>query len=470
VSEQPVDYSLVRTLQARVGNALADERQQRANRHQPELSGSDVRQLSLALTRAAVSRHVQEQLRQGLSVPEGDFDSRLVAAIDAAIWGAGELQEYLNDPLVENLDANGCDQVFVTYADARGRVAVPPVAATDEDLIDTVRTLGAYGMNARPFTPSSPELDLRLPDGSRLSAIMSAAERPLVSIRRNRFPQIFLGSIPAIAYAHSEPGQAPASLLELGTIDDRLAAFLEAAVLARANIIVAGATDAGKTTLLRALINCTPNEERLITVERALELGIDRHRHLHPNVAAMEEVLPGADGSGGLSIGQLVRRTRRQNPDRVIVGEVLGPEVVEMLSAMSQGNDGSLSTIHARSAVDVFARLAVYAAQHEGLDVEVTHALVGGAIDFVVFVAKNPLLGGKRTVTEVVEVTGSSGGNVTRSRIFAPSVMDGHAERDSPVSIMRADVLARFGYDDRSWSPSWHQFDQSGYGQNGYGR
>jgi Flp pilus assembly CpaF family ATPase len=459
-----MDYSLVRALQERVGNALADERQQRSLRNEPELSPAYARQLSQSLTRTTVSQYVREQLARGVSPPDDDhFHQRLITAIDAAIWGAGELQQLLDDPGVENIDINGCDQVFVTYADERGTVAASPVAATDEDLIDIVRTLGAYGMNARPFTPSSPELDLRLPDGSRLSAIMSASQRPLVSIRRDRYPQIFLSAIPAGAHAHTGAVGAPASLVQLGALDERLAAFLTAAVLARANIIVAGATDAGKTTLLRGLINAIPGQERLITVERALELGIDRHPHLHPNVAAMEEVLPGADGGGGVTIGQLVRRTRRQNPSRVIVGEVLGPEVVEMLSAMSQGNDGSLSTIHARSASDVFARLAVYAAQHESLPVEVTHGLIGGAIDYVVFIAKNPRLGGRRTVTEVVEVTGSGGGHVTRSRIFGPSVADGRAERDSEVPIMRADLLAQAGYEDAAWAPPWHQFDEPGY-------
>ena len=465
---EPVDYALVRALQEQVGNALADERQRRAGRRDGDLSGVNERQLSMSLTRSVVSQWVREQLSHGVVLPADElYPGRLIAAVDAAIWGAGSLQHLLDDPMVENIDLNGCDQVFVTYADERGTVAAHPVAATDDELIDIVRTLGAYGLNARPFTPSSPELDLRLPDGSRLSAVMSASARPLVSIRKHRLAQVFLSTIPASAFEHAGPGEVPASLLQLGTIDERLAAFLHAAVLSRANLIVAGATDAGKTTLLRALIHAIPAQERLITVERALELGIDKHPHLHPNVAAMEEVLPGVDGSGGLSIGQLVLRTRRQNPSRVIVGEVLGPEVGEMLSAMSQGNDGSLSTIHARSAADVFSRLAVYAAKYQGQPTEVTHALVGGAIDFVVFIEKNYAVNGQRTVTEVLEVTGSSDGTVTRSTIFRPSRVDGRAERDPEIPIMRAAILARAGYDDREWGPSplWNAFGEPGYGR-----
>lgn len=250
-------------------------------------------------------------------------------------------------------------------------------------------------------------------------------------------------------------------------MDEHLAAFLRAAVLARCNIMVAGATDAGKTTLLRALINCIPPQERLITVERALELGLRRHPELHPDVVEMEEVLPSPDGGGGVTIGQLVRRTRRQNPSRVIVGEVLGPEVVEMLSAMSQGNDGSLSTIHARDAADVFGRLATYAAQHEGLAFEVSHSLIGSTLDFVVFVRKNPHAGGRRAVMEVLEVTGSADGHVTRSRIF-PEGPDGRAIRDPEIPISRLRKLEAVGYDETT---HWHTHNghPNGYSNSGDG-
>jgi Flp pilus assembly CpaF family ATPase len=384
---------------------------------------------------------MRELLGGGFEVPvDAAYDQRLAEGVFAAMYGAGELQELLDDPDVENVDINGCDEVWVTYAGPRGKVRGRPVAATDEDLVQIVQNLGAYaGLNARPFTRASPELDLRLHDGSRLSAVTGASERPVVSIRRNRYPQMFLGT-----------------LVQLGTVDEQLAAFLEAAVLARCNIMVAGATDAGKTTLLRALVNCIPPDERLVTVERALELGLRRHPGLHHDVVELEEVLPDAEGRGGISIDALVRRTRRHNPSRVIVGEVLGPEVVEMLSAMSQGNDGSLSTIHARNAEEVFSRIATYAAQHEHLDFPVTHSLIAGAIDFVVFVRKNDLMGGKRTVTEVVEVTGFADGRVSRSGIFTPSPVTGRAERRDDVAIVRGKRLAGHGYDDTvgAWPPT----------------
>ena len=463
-----LDYRLVRTLQGQVADRMTAAKQARDVGGQPALSTADERQLALSLARDVVARHRQAEIASGVELPDAAQDALLVEAIDAAMFGAGALQDLLDDPGVENIDINGCDEVWVTHADDRGKVRSRPVAATDEDLVDLVRTLGSYaGINARPFTPATPELDLRLPDGSRLSAIMSACERPAVSIRRNRFPQMFLDDVPAAAadphgngHRVVRPSRNRATLVELGSVDAQLAGFLRAAVLARCNLMIAGATDAGKTTLLRALVNCIPPHERLITVERALELGLRRHPDLHPDVVEMEEVLASAEGGGGVSIGALVRRTRRQNPSRVVVGEVLGPEVVEMLSAMSQGNDGSLSTIHARNAADVFGRLATYAAQHEGLSFEVSHALIGSTIDFVVFVRKNPRLHGRRSVMEVLEVTGAADGRVTRSRIFTEGA-DGRAARDPEVAIMRWRALAEAGYDDAAWhgvtgpAPSW---------------
>ena len=173
-------------------------------------------------------------------------------------------------------------------------------------------------------------------------------------------------------------------LVDNGSMSPELAGFLSAAVAARKNIMIAGATNAGKTTLLRALANEIPPEERLITVERALELGLGEFEDLHPNVVAFEERLPNSEGQGAIQHGELVRRSLRMNPSRVIVGEVLGDEIVTMLNAMSQGNDGSLSTIHANSSLEVFNRICTYAIQSaERLPSDATMMLIAGAIDFV---------------------------------------------------------------------------------------
>ncbi|HEX8095693.1 CpaF family protein [Jatrophihabitans sp.] len=455
-----LDYTLIRKLQGRVADAqLADRRELQAS-GRPVRSPADEQQQAQSIIRRVVSQHLQDLLGRREELPaDPAFETRLRAAIFSAIYGAGELQELLDNELVENIDINGCDQTWVTYAGGVKELW-RPVAATDEDLISIVQNLGSYaGMNARPFSPAAPELDVRLQDGSRLSAVMSATETPSVSIRRNRYPQMFLR--PDLAAAASKAGgERLPDLVSLGTVDEQVADFLYAVVRARCNIVVGGATDAGKTTLLRALINCIDPLERLITIEKALELGLGRHPELHSDVREMEEVLSDAEGRGGLDIATLVRRSRRMNPSRVIVGEVLGPEVVEMLSAMAQGNDGSLSTIHARDAAEVFNRIATYAVQNAMPSFEVAHSLMAGAIDFVVFVEKNPKLGLRRTVTEIVEVSGMMNGRVGRSDIFIPSPQDGRAVRNPEVPIGRMPKLARAGYTDGM--PTWAAATQQG--------
>jgi pilus assembly protein CpaF len=430
-----LDYQLVTTLQGRVADEMTRAKQTREARGQRELSEPDERQLALSVITKVVQRHLASVLAAGGELPaDAGYDRKLIETVDAAMFEAAEFQDLITDQDIENVDINGCDEVFITYADRRGKVRGRPIAATDDELVRIVQNLASrVSLNPRPFSRANPELDLRLPDGSRLSAVMGAAERPVVSIRRSRYPQMFLST-----------------LVSLGTVDDRLACFLQAAVTARLNIVIGGATDAGKTTLLRALANAIVPIERLITVERSLELGLRRHPELHPDVVELEEVLPDADGNGGLSIRDLVRRTRRHNPDRCVLGEVMGPEVVEMLSAMSQGNNGSLSTIHARSASDVFAKLATYAAQYEKLDFAVAHSLIANAVDLVVFIEKNPLLGGRRCVAEVREVVGAPDGRVASGLIFGRSPVDGRAVRaeEFGLTFERNTALQAAGYDD----------------------
>lgn len=445
-----LDHRLVRQLQAEVAHRLNREAQRREETGDAALSRADEQQFAIALINEAVGTYLQRQLHLGADVPaDRELDEQLTAAVYAAMFGAGELQALLDDNDVENIDINGCDEMWVTYAadtlrgrDTRGMPQGPfVIAPTDDELVRIIQAQAAHaGINPRPWTPATPELDLRLADGSRLSAVMAAGERPSVSIRRNRYPQMFLDM-----------------LVELETIDEELADFLTAAVLARMNLMVCGATNAGKTSLLRALLNVIPPQERLITIEKALELGVRRHPELHPNVVEWEMVLPDAEGRGGISMADLVQRSLRQNPSRVILGEVLGPELVPMLNAMSQGNDGSLSTLHARSAHDAIDRVASYAVQYAGLDFDVAHSLMSGAIDFIVFIRQNPLMAGRRAVAEVVELGGFDSGRVSASSPFVASPATGRAVRDEVVAI-REDRMGRLqdaGY--RAAASGWYR-------------
>jgi pilus assembly protein CpaF len=432
-----MDHSVVKRLRGEVGDQLAEQRRLDSATGIAPMSGEDERQFARAIISQVLEEYARGEITAGRPPLNAQDEEELAQAIHAALFGVGRLQPLLEDQQIENIDINGCDRVFIGYADGR-EVMAQPVAESDEELVELIQVLAAYsGLSSRPFDTANPQLDLRLPDGSRLSAVMDVTLRPAISIRRARMGKVFL-----------------ADLVGNGTISPDVGSFLAAAVAARKNIMIAGATNAGKTTLLRALANQIPVTERLITVERALELGLDHFPELHPNVVAFEERLPNMEGHGAITLAELVRRSLRMNPSRVIVGEVLGDEIVTMLNAMTQGNDGSLSTIHANSSLEVFNRISTYAIQAtERLPVEATHMLISGAIDFVVFIEKrNEYTSGgrlRRFVNSVREVTGVDG-RVLSSEVFAPGP-DGTAVPHAPVSCLQ-DLLP-YGYDPaaRSW-------------------
>jgi Flp pilus assembly CpaF family ATPase len=426
-----MDHGLVKRLRSEVGDRLAAQRRLDAAAGIPPMSGEDERQYARALIAQALEGHARAEITLGRAPLNAAEEEELATAVHAALFGVGRLQPLLEDEQIENIDINGCDRVFLGYADGQ-EVMAEPVADSDEELVELIQALAAYaGLSSRPFDTANPQLDLRLPDGSRLSAVMDVTLRPAVSIRRARLGKVFL-----------------ADLVGNGTLSQELADFLTAATAARKNLIIAGATNAGKTTLLRAIVNQIPPAERLVTVERALELGIDHFPELHPNVVALEERLPNSEGQGAITMAELVRRSLRMNPSRVIVGEVLGDEIVTMLNAMTQGNDGSLSTIHANSSLEVFNRISTYAIQAaERLPVEATHMLIAGALDFVVFIEKrNDYASGgtlRRYVSSVREITGIDG-RVLSSEVFRPGP-DGRAVPHAPPSCL--EDLARHGYD-----------------------
>ncbi|ROO90102.1 Flp pilus assembly CpaF family ATPase [Actinocorallia herbida] len=428
-----MDHVLVKRLRQEVGDRLAQQRRLDAASGLTPMSAEDERQFARALIAQVLEEHARSEIGIGRRPPTPDEEEDYAAGIHAALFGVGRLQPLLEDGEIENIDVNGCDRVFLSYADGR-EVMGEPIADTDEELVELIQILAAYsGLQSRPFDSANPQLDLRLPDGSRLSAVMDVTQRPALSIRRARLGKVFL-----------------TDLVGNGTVPADVGRFFQAAVAARKNIMISGATNAGKTTLLRAIANEISPHERLITVERALELGLDQFPELHPNVVAFEQRLSNSEGQGAISMAELVRRSLRMNPSRVIVGEVLGDEIVTMLNAMTQGNDGSLSTIHANSSMEVFNRISTYAIQsEERLPIEATHMLIAGAIDFVVFIDKRNDYhrGGRlrRYVASVREVTGCDG-RVLSSEIFAPG-SDGVARQHAPIAC--AEELVEFGYDQR---------------------
>lgn len=363
-----------------------------------------------------------------------DGERRGVELALAMLFGLGVLQCYIDDPSVENIDVNGADLGYVTYASgAKHRIG--PVAESDDELVALVRSAAArFGLSERRFDAAQPELDLRLPDGSRLSAVMAVTERPVVDIRRHR-----LGD------------ETLAGLVGRGTIGEGLADLLAAAVRAKRNLLISGAMNAGKTTLLRALAAEIPPDERIVTIEQALELGLDRQVERHPDCVAMESRLANTEGVGAIGMAQLVRRSLRMNASRVIVGEVLGDEVVPMLNAMSQGRSGSMGTIHSDSSAGVFRRLAAYAIQApERLPLEATNLLIAGAVHFVVHLDSGVAADGGRDrfVASVREVVDAEGPLVVSNEIWRPG-RDGRAVPGAPLRESTARALAEHGYDAR---------------------
>jgi pilus assembly protein CpaF len=429
------------------------------------LAAEDRRELARELALSRLRRRDTELVSAGGKPLDPMAEQQVTQSVLDALFGLGHLQALVDDDRIENIDVNGCDRVWVTYADG-SKTEVDPVAESDEELIELLRVAAArFGLSERRFDLGHPELDLRLPDGSRLSALMSVVARPSISIRRHRFVDLTIDD-----------------MVVLGTLDHVVASFLAAAVRARKNIVVAGAMNSGKTTLVRALASEIPPRERVVTIEQAFELGLDHQVERHPDLVALEAREANMEGAGAIGMAMLVRRALRMNADRVIVGEVLGDEVIPMLNAMSQGRSGSMCTIHADSSAAVFRRMASYAVQAaERLPLEATTLLVAGALDFVVFLdterPTDPLpedrwsteshsaAGAKRVfhpvrrrrfVASIREVVDADGMQVVSNEVFKPG-RDGRAEPGAPLRSGTLDELMDHGYDpgfssgDHSW-------------------
>lgn len=395
-----------------------------------------------AYARQLINERLEAEARAAIAagdevLPPAVEDGVAQSAFDA-LFGLGRLQRWLDDDSVTDVHAQGCDRVFVLHDDGR-KQEVPPIAESDEELVELIRFAAArLGRSERRFDPANPEVNLRLPDGSRLFAVMSVSARPSIAIRRHRFPKVFLSD-----------------LVGLGAMSLAVAAFLTAAVRARKNVIVAGGTSMGKTTLLRALINEISGHERLVTVEDSLELGVDRFPELHPDVVTLEAREANTEGEGAVSLERLVRMALRMDPDRVIVGEVRGDEILPMLNAMSQGNDGSMCTIHAHSSGSVFRKLAMYAMQTpQRLPLEATNLLVANAVDFVVHLGRDHGADrrGSRYVTSVREVLDADGTLIASNEVFRPG-HDGRAVVGAPLRAATLDALMAGGFDAATLHP-----------------
>lgn len=397
------------------------------------------RELARSLVATELSERVRERVRHGEEQWGFEVEMATAQAVMAALFGLGRLQPLIDDPAVENIEVDGHDRVWVSYAD--GRVEKhPPVADSDEELIEILQLLAARtGSAERSFSSARPALHLRLEDGSRLTAVAWTTPRVHLVIRRHRVRDVDLDD-----------------MVRLGTVDAVLAAFLRAAIRAGKNIIVTGLQNAGKTTLVRALANEFGPMERFATIEKEYELHLQDLPHRHPRVVAMEgregsaEVDVHGHHAGEITLTELVNTALRLNLRRIIVGEVRGSEVLPMLEAMSTA-DGSMCTLHSRSAqhaVDRIVTLCLSAGVH--MTDTFAYRLLAGAVDYFVHIelVEASADGGERRrfVSQVVEVNGLGERNrPSTTLVFGPR-SDGRAVAlHRPVGL--AD-LVRAGFDD----------------------
>lgn len=401
-----------------------------------DASTDEERVYAQELIRQTLERDRKARLLKGTDPLSPVERERVARALDASLFGLGDaLEELLADPAVENVNANGADDVWVTYVGGK-KERVGPIAASDEELEEKLRLAAArLGRNERRFDAAWPRLHLQLPQGARLSAFRKElAGRTILCIRRHRFDLLFL-----------------ADLVENGTLDPVLADFLGACVRARKNLIVCGGVDAGKTTLLRILCNEIPPLERLVTIEDSLELALthDLLRGLHHDVVELEAREPNIEGKGEVTLLQLVRDALRMDPDRIIVGEVRDVEAVAMLRAMNAGNDGSMCSVHARSSLGAFKQLAMYAKPVQ--EDEITYDYIGESLHFVVHIEAHGEVGEghtRRFVSSVREVTGAEGGRVVSNEIWRPGA-DGRAALAVVPSARTLVDLEAAGFDRR---------------------
>lgn len=340
------------------------------------------------LTPEQFQRQLKPFVSRSIKEHAGDVDAesrqRLEAELYEEMFGIGPLEKLMRDPTVNDILVNHPFEVFV---ERNGQLELTDVVFADTaHLLRIIQRIASSV--GRRIDEVSPMVDARLPDGSRVNAVIPplALDGPKLSIRR--FGKVHL---------------TLDRLVENSTMTRPIANFLKAAVESRISVLISGGTGAGKTTLLNALSSCIPDDERVITIEDSAEL-ILQHRH----VARLETRPANSEGVGEFSQRDLVRNSLRMRPDRIIVGEVRGVEAFDMLQAMNTGHEGSLTTIHANDTHDALMRLEMMVAM-AGLELphEVVRAYIGSGIGIVVQISR--LKGGARRVMRVAELNFSSG-------------------------------------------------------------
>jgi pilus assembly protein CpaF len=322
-----------------------------------------------------------------------DARTALVNDALAELFGYGPIQCLLDDASVSEVMVNGPHRVYVERAGKSVRTAV---RFTDDDHVRRIIDRIVIPLGRR-VDADNPLVDARLPDGSRVNAVIApvAIDGPSITIRK-----------------FGKQSLRMEDLVRYGSIPQALAEFFKACVVSRLNIVVSGGTGSGKTTLLNVLSNFIPDEERIVTIEDAAELKLSQD-----HVVRLETKKPNRDGSGGASIRDLVKNALRMRPERIVVGECRGGEALDMLQAMNTGHDGSLTTLHANTPRDCISRIETMSLMG-GIDfpIKVIREQMSSAIQLIVQQAR--LRDGTRRVTYVTEMAGMEGEKVVLQEIF----------------------------------------------------
>lgn len=351
----------------------------------------------LDMTAEQLEYQVREKLNEVLDAEKSPLSNvdrkRVVVEIIDDILGYGPIEPLLHDVNVSEVMINKPDEVFI---EQDGRLKLTDVHFLDEaHLRRTIEKI--VGRVGRRIDESQPYVDARLPDGSRVNAVIPpvSIDGPLLTIRK----------------FSREPFRSE-DLVSFGTITSKVARFLECCVRGRTNILVSGGTGAGKTTTLNVLSSFIPEDERIITIEDTAEL-----RLLQPHVVRMEFRPPNIEGKGEVTIRDLVRNSLRMRPDRIVVGEVRGGESLDMLQAMNTGHDGSICTIHSNSPRDALSRLETMVLM-AGMDLPVRaiREQISSAVHLIVHQAR--LKGGGRRITHISEIVGMEGEVITLQDLF----------------------------------------------------
>lgn len=366
-------------------------------------------------------RALAERLIQNSNELLNELDrERLVQELLAEALGLGPLEPLLHDPTISDILVNGPNTVYI---ERNGRLELTPIVFADENHLKQLiqRIVSQVG---RRTDESSPMVDARLPDGSRVHAILPplALDGAMLSIRRF-----------GVRLTTQD-------LLRLSTLPVEMLTLLRAAVEARISLVISGGTGSGKTTFLNALSSYIPNDERLITIEDAAELRLQQK-----HVLRLETRPSNIDGIGAVGTRELVRNALRMRPDRIIVGECRGAEALDMLQAMNTGHEGSLTTVHANDAMDALTRLEVMVLLN-GLDlsIPILRKYISSALTLVVQLSR--LKGGVRKVTRIVELAGLGTDGYVVNEIFGfrqTGVVDGVAQGEFYATGYVPKFLAR---------------------------